>query len=332
MIAVPAASRWVLLVFLFASTAFVLQGCEGSSKPKADAAADAESADTDSKEATPAALSDAGSKEAAEGVADHKKGTMPDDEDGPGSKFDNEDAVQPGAKETNNVNEEQPEANQENKEQTGTKEQPEASGLLQNDAKFQALARERQRVKHLSDDLDRQMQEQFAVLFESDEEVKAAALLSMDEAESSATEDEHFAELEQMTNNVVQYFQQIKQLKEARDKARAETDAAVKEATVAAQRQQSSLQRQHLAGVMASSAVEMAKIEGAAADVMAGLDQLAEWKKRDDDSPKSLAEAVKVKAKLAAAVQFLKEHEGVVEKRADQINALMKEANMDHLL
>merc|ERR1719487_2237659 len=92
--------------------------------------------------------------------------------------------------------------------------------------------------------------------------------------------------------------------------------------------------KQHLADVLASSAVEMAQIESASNDVMVGLEAFAKWKQREaagDKSPESLKEAAKVKDKLDKALRYLQDHEGMIDQRSNQINALLKETNMGHL-
>jgi len=209
--------------------------------------------------------------------------------------------------------------------------------------KLQQLSLEKKRVKEMADNLDRQMQEQYAALLGSEVD-KVASLMGVaadGDGGSKTSEDEQFAQLEEQTNNIVHWFSQLKQLREDRDKVKAQKELAAKaassvglsleevhqELTSAA----TSEHRQHLASLMASSAIEMAQIESAAGNVMSGLDQLGEWKKRQDNSPESLAEASKVKAKLSDALNFLKEHEDIVEKRTDQINSMMKEANMGQL-
>jgi len=243
--------------------------------------------------------------------------------------------------------------------------QPSASQVMQAKEKLAELALERKSVLEHADKLERQMHEQYAAMI-GNEVGNVASLLSVSQKEDRSTlsEDEKFAELEKHTNQLTQWFSELKALRAERDAMIAHKEAASsvgatlglkaedmesqitalaskakqQEAAARAAAQDklapalvSDEQRKQLANVMASSAIEMAQIKTASDDVLTALDALTDWKKRDDNSAESHEEAVKVQAKLSKAMTFLQEHEGIVNTRAKQINELMKDAGMGHL-
>jgi len=229
-------------------------------------------------------------------------------------------------------------------------------------AKLEEVALETQRVVADSDRLDAEMHAQYTALL-GDEVPQAGtpnALVSVGETQSPPSEDEQFAALESQTENIMQWFQQLKKLRHERDSLKAKKDAAVKGASSAGMRPEDIAKklltnsppetpkskpeadpkpmggslmekREELASVMASSAIEMAQLQHAAANVVTSLDAYKTWKNRINDSAESAAEAVSVKAKLDAAMKFLKEHENTIDNRRNQINAMMREANMGQL-
>lgn len=228
-------------------------------------------------------------------------------------------------------------------------------------AQLEEVALERQQVMQNAERLDREMNEQYAALGgdEAGGNHGAGSLVSVAETESAPgttkelTEDEQFDALEKQTDSIMKWFQQIKSLRKERDQLKAKKDAAVKGASSAGINQEDIAKkilapapdvatsksksdgktqgsgllekRQKLSGLMASSALEMAKLQSAASDVMTGLDAYAVWQKRNDDGAESQAEAARVKAQLDSAVKFLAEHEDSIDYHTEQIDAMMRE-------
>lgn len=220
--------------------------------------------------------------------------------------------------------------------------------------KLQAMAKERARLYKMAEDLDHKMHKQYAELAESiadNTEAKAsksapASLLSIKDAQEGnqrAEEDRMFAELEQQTKNIVNWFQELQEIRHSRDELEAQSKEKVQSAGLIQQQAETEAyegheadeklgkKKQELADVMAISAVEMAQIQKAAADVEEGVKDFAKWKENQDNSPESLAEAAKLQAKFKKAMAFLKDNEGMVEIRTNQINALMKETGLGQL-
>jgi hypothetical protein len=247
-------------------------------------------------------------------------------------------------------------------------------------SQLKTLAQGSEKVRQMATELDERMQMEYAKLLRSevaDATSKAASLL---DENSDAALDRKFAEMEEQTQSIMAWFDQLKEIKQARDAMRKQKDQALKEAesagltnaevqhelsgssetsqkTLPAQLPQETspqhLQRlaakvdskpvasdapqkrenaKRLADVVAKSAFEMAQIEGAAGDVMEALDGFEKWKSSQDSSPESLDRAAKVKAKLDKAMKFLEEHEGAVEQHSSEIDDLMRQANLGHLL
>jgi len=207
----------------------------------------------------------------------------------------------------------------------------------QADAKIEQLRKERDAVLTHAADLERQMTEHYASMIGQKVENVASLLQQQQTGDDKMTEDEQFAQLEAQTNQMTSWFKELKQLRTDRDVVIAKNKHAARSAKLMAHSQNqakaatSDQQREHLQSIMASSAIEMAQIKTASDDVLSAIDSLTEWKKRDDNSHESHAQAVKVKSKLARAMNFLKEHEDTINVRSQQINTLMKEAGMGPL-
>jgi len=215
--------------------------------------------------------------------------------------------------------------------------------------KLQAMAKERARLYKMAEDLDHKMHKQYAELMASEASKsaeKSASLLSIKDAQEGnqrEEEDRMFAELEQQTKNIVNWFQELQEIRHSRDELEAQSKEKVQSAGLIQQQAETEAyegheadeklgkKKQELADVMAISAVEMAQIQKAAADVEEGVKDFAKWKENQDNSPESLAEAAKLQAKFKKAMAFLKDHEGMVEIRTNQINALMKETGLGQL-
>lgn len=215
--------------------------------------------------------------------------------------------------------------------------------------KLQAMAKERTRLYKMAEDLDHKMHKQYAELMASEASKsaeKSASLLSIKDAQEGnqrEEEDRMFAELEQQTKNIVNWFQELQEIRHSRDELEAQSKEKVQSAGLIQQQAETEAyegheadeklgkKKQELADVMAISAVEMAQIQKAAADVEEGVKDFAKWKENQDNSPESLAEAAKLQAKFKKAMAFLKDHEGMVEIRTNQINALMKETGLGQL-
>jgi hypothetical protein len=231
-------------------------------------------------------------------------------------------------------------------------------------SKLHDVAQEQMQLKKTVNDMDRTMEMEHAQFLDGLNklnEVAHGASTSLAQ-EFAENEDEQFAQLERQTQNIQKWFDNLKQVKQMKDQMQSKKVEAVKEAEAAglssAEVQKelsvrnlpvapSALElsdvpskvddkakvdkRKHLANVMEDSAVEMAQIESAANDVMNGLDEFAKWKESEDQSPESQEKAAQVKAKLDRALQFLREHEGSVDQRSQQIDKLMKDAGMGHL-
>lgn len=205
----------------------------------------------------------------------------------------------------------------------------------QADAKIEQLRKERDAVLTHAADLERQMTEHYASMIGQKVESVASLLQQQQTGDDKMSEDEQFAQLEAQTNQMTSWFKELKQLRTDRDVVIAKNKHAARSAKLMVhsknQAKTSEEQREHLQSIMASSAIEMAQIKTASDDVLSAIDSLTEWKKRDDNSHESHAEAVKVKSKLARAMNFLKEHEDTINVRSQQINTLMKEAGMGPL-
>jgi len=215
--------------------------------------------------------------------------------------------------------------------------------------KLQAMAKERARLYKMAEDLDHKMHKQYAELMASEASKsaeKSASLLSIKDAQEGnqrEEEDRMFAELEQQTKNIVNWFQELQEIRHSRDELEAQSKEKVQSAGLIQQQAETEAyegheadeklgkKKQELADVMAISAVEMAQIQKAAADVEEGVKDFAKWKENQDNSPESLAEAAKLQAKFKKAMALLKDHEGMVEIRTNQINALMKETGLGQL-
>jgi hypothetical protein len=215
--------------------------------------------------------------------------------------------------------------------------------------KLQAMAKERARLYKMAEDLDHKMHKQYAELMASEASKsaeKSASLLSIKDAQEGnqrEEEDRMFAELEQQTKNIVNWFQELQEIRHSRDELEAQSKEKVQSAGLIQQQAETEAyegheadeklgkKKQELADVMAISAVEMAQIQKAAAEVEEGVKDFAKWKENQDNSPESLAEAAKLQAKFKKAMAFLKDHEGMVEIRTNQINALMKETGLGQL-
>jgi hypothetical protein len=219
--------------------------------------------------------------------------------------------------------------------------------------KLEELAIQKKQVLDHADALDRKMNTQYAELLGTKVSEVASLLQSGTEEEAAGktlSEDEMFAQLEKQTNTIVQWFAELKSFRQQRDELKARRQAAEEAASklgLSAERvkvppkteavKSSNLQmspadvaakHKNLAAVMASSAMEMAQIKKASDDVMVLLDEMTEWRRKQDTSPTAVAEAAKIQAKLSKAMDFLKEHENTVNARATQINALMKDVGM----
>jgi len=211
-------------------------------------------------------------------------------------------------------------------------EETQLSASTQAAAKIAELKKERDAVLTHAADLERQMTEHYASMIGQKVESVASLLQEQATGDDKMSEDDQFAQLEAQTNQMTSWFRELKQLRTDRDAVIAKNKHAAASARLMENSQNQAKtaeeKREHLQSIMASSAIEMAQIKTASDDVLSAIDSLTEWKKRDDNSHESHAEAVKVKSKLARAMNFLKEHEDTINVRSQQINTLMKEAGM----
>jgi len=168
-------------------------------------------------------------------------------------------------------------------------------------------------------------------------------------------EDKKFAKLEQMTKIILAWFNKLKALKQKRDAVRAKKEAALHAAVKLGlatstsgeeakkvdgpdkasglletrEAQEKEEKRKKLASVLFSSAIELARMQTAASDVMTGLSDYEQWKHRphrQHDSAESQEEETRVKAKLKDAMKFLKDRERAADLSSKQISTLMESA------
>jgi hypothetical protein len=179
---------------------------------------------------------------------------------------------------------------------------------------------------------------------------RRASMAQLQERSSpdKSTEDAQFDKLEQETYNILSWFDKLKTLKHQRDSLKAKREEATQAAKKLGLSQEeiakqlahvddssnaepvraSSLVQfsthQELTKMMATSALDMQRIEDTADDVMRSIAAFGEWKQRSDDSPTSIRQGIALKDKLQADISFLQQSEHLINDRANQVNKFLR--------
>lgn len=253
-----------------------------------------------------------------------------------------------------------------------------AKAVDQAKAKLQEVAQERATLGNKAEQLDEQMHKEFNTMnaasestSESDAEAKDRqnrkdyeSLMSLKELirvtsdPKQEAEDKQFAELEQQTKHIMEWFNKLKALRTQRDAMKKKkddamaaaanmgsaaealgqeikqagqktTDSAKLSGNLYAQKSSALMERQQkqkkLEAVMASSAIEIAQIEKSATDVQDGIKEYAQWRENDDGSAQSQEQKIRIQAKLQQAVDFLEKHEKNIDIRRNVIEQMLKQ-------